>query len=381
MISPAAGASRRAVAMWDFSWLTRRADPEAEYADWDFVLDGLRDRGYDCVRIDAFPHLVAAGADGRVRDGFVMSPQNRAFMWGNHDEVEIAPRAGLVEFMGKCRERGIGVGLSSWFQDDHLHRRDEVNTPQDYARTWSETLAFLDGEGLLDLVEWVDLCNEFPLETWAPGAYRYFRQASGKTFLPGLYGRKVKALLSDFINRSIAPVRERFPGLRCCFSLFVLDPENLGEVDLSNFGLLEPHLWLTMNYAFFILSGNWMTIALIPGTTRATYPASSFYYRAFRKGWLDWMGRMMDKWAKLAGRWRLPLFTSEAWGPVNYEDLPPPDDFREWKWVKDACEASMKMAAERGWRGICSSNFCGPQHPGMWQDLEWHRRVTAMIRG
>ncbi|MBW2293056.1 MAG: cellulase, partial [Deltaproteobacteria bacterium] len=43
--------------MWDFSWATRRSGNEAEYADWDKVLDQLAERGYDNVRIDAFPHL------------------------------------------------------------------------------------------------------------------------------------------------------------------------------------------------------------------------------------------------------------------------------------------------------------------------------------
>src|SRR5260370_6015 len=48
-----------AIAMWDFSWLERRW-PGAGYEDWDLALDDLKQRGYDAVRIDAFPHFVAA---------------------------------------------------------------------------------------------------------------------------------------------------------------------------------------------------------------------------------------------------------------------------------------------------------------------------------
>jgi len=47
--------------MWDFSWLERRW-PGAGYEDWDVALDELKARGYDAVRIDAYPHLVAAEA-------------------------------------------------------------------------------------------------------------------------------------------------------------------------------------------------------------------------------------------------------------------------------------------------------------------------------
>jgi len=44
--------------MWDFSWLERRW-PGAGYEDWDKVLDELAERGYNAVRIDAYPHLIA----------------------------------------------------------------------------------------------------------------------------------------------------------------------------------------------------------------------------------------------------------------------------------------------------------------------------------
>ena len=47
-----------AITMWDFSWLERRW-PGAGYEDWDAALDGLAERGYDAVRIDAYPHLVS----------------------------------------------------------------------------------------------------------------------------------------------------------------------------------------------------------------------------------------------------------------------------------------------------------------------------------
>jgi hypothetical protein len=47
-----------AIAMWDFSWLLRH-HRTGEFADWDQVLSGLCERGYNAIRIDAFPHLVA----------------------------------------------------------------------------------------------------------------------------------------------------------------------------------------------------------------------------------------------------------------------------------------------------------------------------------
>ncbi|BDZ48163.1 hypothetical protein GCM10025867_04040 [Frondihabitans sucicola] len=48
-----------AISMWDFSWLERRW-PGAGYENWDTALSELVERGYDAVRIDAYPHLLSA---------------------------------------------------------------------------------------------------------------------------------------------------------------------------------------------------------------------------------------------------------------------------------------------------------------------------------
>ena len=47
-----------AITMWEFSWIERRW-PGAGYENWDQALDELVERGYNAVRIDAFPHLIA----------------------------------------------------------------------------------------------------------------------------------------------------------------------------------------------------------------------------------------------------------------------------------------------------------------------------------
>ncbi|MCX6971161.1 MAG: hypothetical protein NTV93_13555 [Verrucomicrobia bacterium] len=56
--SPLAGLDAPlAITMWDFSWIERRWSG-AGYEDWDQALDELTERGYNAVRIDAFPHLL-----------------------------------------------------------------------------------------------------------------------------------------------------------------------------------------------------------------------------------------------------------------------------------------------------------------------------------
>lgn len=369
------------MARWDFSWLTRRAAPEPEFADWDQCLDGLAERGYNCVRIDAFPHLVAGDLAGNCQERFTLPAQVPEFMWGNHTEVKIEPRRGLIEFMQKCKSRGLRVGLSSWFQDDSTHRRRTVQTSADYSQIWEETLDLLADQGLLEIVEWVDLCNEFPLVQWAAGALENLDQSSRLPLIPTLYTKDQQKLLSDFCHDAIAPLHQRFPGLRFCFSLAGINTKYFKHVDFSGFGLLEPHLWLTNNTAFALQSGTWAPVAQLSDATRYVRVPAAVAYYSDRLVWMAWLKGRMEKWANLARKNHLPLYTSEGWGPVNWAELPPAEDDREWRWVKDACSRAVDAAIELGWRGICSSNFCAPHFPGMWNDLQWHQEVTGRIRG
>ena len=102
-----------AITMWDFSWLERRW-PGAGYEDWDQALDELAERGYDAVRIDAYPHLVAADA----QRSWLLKPQWDTQDWGAPTLVRVQVMPALLEFIGKCRDRGIKVGLSTWFRED-----------------------------------------------------------------------------------------------------------------------------------------------------------------------------------------------------------------------------------------------------------------------
>ena len=78
--------------MWDFSWLLRH-HPCGEFEDWDGVLDGLVERGHNAIRLDVFPNLVAADAQGRVTEEFHFPKGDwKPAMWGNNVSVTVNPR-------------------------------------------------------------------------------------------------------------------------------------------------------------------------------------------------------------------------------------------------------------------------------------------------
>ncbi len=113
----------RAITMWEFSWIVRRWDG-AGYADWDRALDELLERCYNAVRIYPFPHLLATDA----HKTWTLLPEWNTQIWGSPDVNRIVLLPALFEFIGKCRARGIMVGLSTWY------RQDEGNTRMIYLR-------------------------------------------------------------------------------------------------------------------------------------------------------------------------------------------------------------------------------------------------------
>jgi Sugar-binding cellulase-like len=71
------------------------------------------------------------------------------------------------------------------------------------------------------------------------------------------------------------------------------------------------------------------------------------------------------------------LITTECWGIVDFKDWPG----LNWEIVKEMCALGVKEAAATGqWIAIASSNFVGPQFVGMWSDIDYHQKLTDIIK-
>ena len=359
LAGPASLKNPRAITMWDFSWLERRY-PGGGYEDWPKVLDELVERGYDAVRIDAFPHLIAAGADRPYR----LRPWHAP--WGAPGPVTVQPMPALVEFVGLCARRGIRVAFSSWFREDDTNVRLRLTTPALFAGAWIDTIRAVEQAGLLDAILYVDLCNEWPASLWAP-------------FLkPALtWGQWPKATARAFMDRALDLVRAAFPNLPLCFSTERGDVEAYLHNDLSRSDLFEHHIWMSdQNDREFIKT--------VKTEARSKDGYQAEMALAARRIYLDrrayWDGLQAAKIKRIAAvseALHKPLGVTEGWALVEYEDYPDID----WGWVKDSCEAGVRAASATGRFALnCTSNFCGPQNVGMWQDVAWHRKVTEIIK-
>jgi hypothetical protein len=348
--------------MWDFSWLERRW-PGAGYENWDLALDELTERGYDAVRIDAYPHLVAA----EPNKSWLLKPVWDTQDWGAPTLVRVRVLPELHQFIAKCRDRGVKVGLSTWFREDESEIRRRISGPEQLAVAWNTTLSGIQQAGLLDALLYVDLCNEWPGTVWAP-----FVQP------PLDWGQWFDPRAMAWMGRAVAAVRAEFPSLPLLFSTDNDRVETIAEQDLHFVDAIEHHLWMVgeNNDEFYELAGYHYERFSEVGYHNLQLTAANIY--AEKPAY--WQKLLTDKIARLANasrHARLPLMTTECWAIVDYKDWP----LLPWDWVKEVCAKGVLTASATGqWMAMATSNFCGPQFQGMWRDINWHRQLTSTIK-
>lgn len=384
-----------AIAMWDFSWLLRH-HPAGEFADWSKTLDELLARGYNGVRIDVFPALVAAGPDGNVVDEFYFPKGDwRPTMWGNQYSVHSRPREALLEFLPKCTERGIHVGFSTWFFGPGV---EKVEGLDGFVRVWNETLTFLDGHGLLDNVFYVDLLNEYPmfngfkwLETELnsirekdlnaiENVEQRERQAHQWEKDMGQYNGAQQAFYRKFLCDAITRLRNTWPELDFLASQTRVDSVPWQNLDFSCARALDVHNWFLVNEALNRGTGYWENIHRLADNDQKlpeVNAALKANWTANKDALVVWMREFMESVAKKGRELGIPYGNTEGWGIINWLDHPALD----WDIIKEAAEICARLGSENGYTFNCTSNFTHPQFPRLWADVEWHRKVTAIIRG
>lgn len=354
----------RAITMWDFSWLERRW-PGAGFEDWDLALDELTERGYNAVRIEAYPHLVGVNPTKEWVLDEVWNQQD----WGSPDRIKVQVQPALNEFIRKCGERDIRVGLSSWYRTDTTHQEMTITTPEIMAQRWINTLKTIEDAGLLDNILYVDLCNEWPGNIWAP----FFNALYPKVY----WGQWDAPESMEWMKKAIALVREAYPDLPLVFST---DSQDLWRFDndLSYFDLVEHHIWMAnQKQGEFLKAIDYKNGRFDPQAYKNVQANAERVYREKPDYWNNLLLTQINETAAVAKRIGKPLITTECWGIIDYKDWP----MLNWDWVKDLCEMGVKEAAATGqWVGIATSNFCAPQFVGMWRDVEWHRRLTTLIK-
>jgi hypothetical protein len=377
-----------AIAMWDFSWILRH-HRYGEFENWDMVLEGLAERGYNAVRIDAMPQFVAADTSGKtvsefrsVKDGWKPS------IWGNDYTMSFRPREALLEFLPKCGKYGIKVGLATWFMRHGTERQDIFPEEGGLRRAWDETLTFLNSNDLLDNVIYVDLLNEYPNwhgYDWLKNRLNMLSDTDrhkpdnpdANLPEPGSLAKGGNSLQQNFYNEFINTLIRNLKGKHKNLDFFAsLDSGmDLDRIDLSGFNAMDYHIW-------FAHSGR------IPGLSevnsldqtldyRKVYKQLTDYWNENKKSLIDWMDGRLSDISGTASKHNIVCGNTEGWGPIFWFDHPELD----WKWVKESGDICVDLARKHeNYKFLCTSNFTHPQFKGMWEDIKWHKNITARIK-
>ncbi len=348
--------------MWDFSWLERRW-PGAGYEDWDRALDELVDRGYDAVRIDAFPHLVAYDP---TRE-WTLKPCWDTQDWGSPALNTVRVQPALHQFIAKCRARGVKVALSTWFREDTTDVRMKITTPEELARIWNVTLAGIKQAGLLESILWVDVLNEWPGPRWAP----FFQPALN-------WGEWDDPRGLIYMRTAIESLRLDYPDIPLLFSTMGTRSKQFGEADIGFLDLIEHHIWMAaMNNGEYYNTFGYEYELFTPVGYEKMQKHVETLYRSKPEYWQGLLTREIDIMADIARKRKIPLAITECWAVVDYKDYP----LLNWDWVKELCAIGVEHSSPTGqWTAIATSNFCGPQFVGMWRDIAWHRKMTNIIK-
>lgn len=354
-----------AITMWDFSWLERRW-PGAGYEDWDRALEELSERGYNAVRIDAYPHLILR--DPKAEHD--LHPCWSVNDWGAPMRCRVQVMPALTDFIAACAERKIKVLLSSWFRHDIRQSWRLLFNPRQHALAWTKTLDLIQEAGLLGSILGVDICNEWPIPMWAPFLY-------GEDEDPFTCEGPESYTWDDpramrWADRTLENIRRDYPDIPLTVST-----QMDGDWSTAlNWDFWEPHIWMTPGEFY----------QRLPYTFRHKFDHSEYLnvqlyakdlYLSDPHYWKNILYQKIDAMAKQARTHAKPLMTTECWGIVDYKDGP----LLDWEWVMELCALGTKTAAQTGaWAAIGTSNFCGPQFVGMWREVEWHQALTKIIR-
>jgi hypothetical protein len=283
------------------------------------------------------------------------------------------------------------VGLSSWFVNHNTGPREIFREEGGALRAWMETLDFLEEHDLLDNnVIYVDLLNEIP--NWhgydwfkdqmnIRGDVDQFKLENPEAFVPDDAALEDESRLNtlqiefmnNFSNDMINKLKERFTEQ--IFQMCYTQSMPLENIDLSVHGSLDYHVWLAIR-------------AEIPHWTVFRHMDQSQdnrgLFKKLMKAWEekrpqtikiadDLITSISDK----AREYDIPCGNTEGWGPVEWLDHPEIN----WKWIKDAADICVDLAKKHdNYKYICTSNFTHPQFRGMWDDIEWHKKITERIK-
>jgi hypothetical protein len=370
---------RMTIAMWDFSWLYGHYQG-GPFEDFDHAIDELKQRGFNTVRIDAFPLLV----DSLARQGQKQyrKPADPMATWGHSEkDVEHDVPGELLDFMRTAKRKGVFVILSSWGQGP----KEAYAKREDFWRAWERVLDLLKENDLLSIVVYVDFDQEFPC--FSPFASELERLGKEPPKGPAVsdaqameaaarqdsaWNAAQTSFVRDYFNETLKHFQSHYPELRFTFSLTGFWKE-VRAMEVKSLDVLELHIWISSpRFENRALSGNLVKDRNMKQDHKDYMRRVRAAMQSVRPMLLGEMHNQLAFTRDWSRELAAPVVVTEAWGPwwhMDHADL-------EWDWLYDWCEQCMGLSSEYDFWGSTPWNFSHPYWKN-WSNVPWYRKVNG----
>lgn len=373
--------------MWDWSWISHRV-PGGAFEDWPAVLRATRERGFNTVRFDPLPDLVARPGQPRQ---VTFVPNEAAVPWVRVPaEQTIDPVEESVALARAAVDEGLRIILSSWglgrsrepdgasiqfgrYPDFRRFEDDDAEI-EAYLRGWGEVLeAFRDAD-LLEHVEYVDLNNE--LDMVLPLVSSRFPDLDLDTVFD--WTPEIGEAFRSVAERLVRWCHERFPEvpatISCCGPHDVVAPWFPRNVDLA-----EWHVWYMGGPAWADRAHALLGETALDADGLADPEArrrASEAYGTIHAAAGPHLRRKQDRYLTRVWSWAqeraVPIVLGEGYAVPWYSDL----SGMSWSWIREVNEGAVATVRRLGYDGYTTSNFSEPTFP-LWQDVAWHRDLLG----
>ena len=361
---------RLAITCWDYAWPLGR-DYGTVPGAVEARLDEAVARGFNAVRLDPYPHLVATPANSVHLDRceILTEPDPRRGLPGGAHTVPI--RKALRRVLDAAAERDLALWFSGFFVPDSRARRSFVRRPGDFVDVWAETLDLVDRWGHLDRVVAVDFCHHFPFPPWSHGALRrVFGQAPHRS-LPDRWRPEQEAEVERYLLEVPRALRAHFPNLRVGLSAAAGHSEYLRQLDTSELDFLDFGLWLDDDPRFRLATGADLPVPGLLG--RRLGPLRGALLSATGEHWRGRVYDLLNRRLAFARIRRLQPVLGEGW-------LLPAASPEQWPaaWARFS-EALVARAVADGVQALTPTSLATPNHPWLWDESDWLAHLNHLI--
>lgn len=353
-----------AIACWDLAWLLRRRSLHDPFFSLERVLDETRERGFNAIRLDPCPHLLATPENSVHMDRCELLPRRG-------DSVEVHIRQQLRHLLQSAHERGFQFWLSSHFINDSRARRSFVRRPTDFVAVWSETLGLLEQWGYLDNVAAVDFCYQFPSLPAAHGLARRVFRRSPERPLPQHWPAQALDRLEDYLLEVPRGLKALFPRIPVGLSTNASLSEQFRQLDTSELDFLDFSLWLDDDPRYRLASGDAVPK---PGlVNRLTRPMKHLLLDVGGSHWQQRMATQMQQRLAFTRLRRLQPVLGEGFVDASATLSHLPTGWAELH------EMMVVDAVTQGVQALTPSSLAGPQTPWLWQEQDYLAHLNHMI--